>query len=231
MTPNALQHRRRHFAGERALVLVVHVLRAERDRRSGERLRDRRNQRLRAARPSRRDRARAPRRRDRSRRGCSRSARAPRPACRFIFQFPAISFLRMSDFQRLDARQLAAFEIFQRRAAAGRDMGEACSAHGCVRERRGGVAAADYRCDARLIRERLADRASCRAANAGISKNPSGPFQMTVFARASFGDEIARRFAARYRGPSFRTESRSPYAASHRLRERLRRHDPTAARS
>src|SRR5271156_986977 len=38
------QHRRRHFAGERALVLVVHVLRAEQNRRSCQRLRHVRDQ-------------------------------------------------------------------------------------------------------------------------------------------------------------------------------------------
>src|ERR1019366_1034755 len=91
------------------------------------------------------------------------SARASTgPRC--IFQFPAISFLRtrvlavctMSGFERLDARQLAAFQEFERGSAAGRDMRELVRPR---RMREGGsrVAAADYRNDARLIGERLTD--------------------------------------------------------------------------
>ena len=55
-----LEHRGRDLAGERALVLEVHVLRAQRDRRSGQRLRGRRDRQERAARSARHDRARAP---------------------------------------------------------------------------------------------------------------------------------------------------------------------------
>ena len=40
----SVEHRGRHFAGERALVLEVHVLRAQQNRRSGQRLCHRRDQ-------------------------------------------------------------------------------------------------------------------------------------------------------------------------------------------
>ncbi len=39
-----VQHRRRHFAGERAFFFVMHVLRAQQNGRAGERLRDGRDQ-------------------------------------------------------------------------------------------------------------------------------------------------------------------------------------------
>src|SRR5579885_1508202 len=83
---------------------------------------------------------------------------------RFIFQLPASIFLRIAlsplvrliglevvktartllgaGLERLDARQLDAFQVLQRCSAAGRNMAEARRPR-LVGERRGGVAAAD----------------------------------------------------------------------------------------
>src|SRR3984885_5965011 len=84
----------------------------------------------------------------------STRARAP-TGNRCIFQFPAISFLRMSNFERLDPWQFAAFQKFERGAASCRDMRELAGPRR-VRERGRCVSATDYRDDAGLIGERLA---------------------------------------------------------------------------
>src|SRR5580658_3723834 len=78
----------------------------------------------------------------------------------FIFQFPAISGVRLTAFpsaERDDAGQLAPLDQLERRAAAGREVRHAvCEAE--LRERRGRVAAADDR-RAGACCNRLGDRA------------------------------------------------------------------------
>ena len=85
----------------------------------------------------------------------------------------------------VDARQLAALEELERRAAAGRDVGHPVG-QALLGDRRDRVAATD---DDR--RAGSARSASSRAtafvpcANDGISNTPSGPFQNTVWTSAS----------------------------------------------
>src|SRR5579883_2537191 len=102
----------------------------------------------------------------------SRSLRsAPASACdsaavRFIFQFPAISNRRIDEsvngsepesaLERFDAGQHQPFEIFERCAAAGRDMSKATCPRR-VSDRRGRVAAADEAFEALVIGDCLAD--------------------------------------------------------------------------
>src|SRR5208337_3434516 len=66
----------------------------------------------------------------------------------------SLPFRAVSGFERLDARQLAAFQKFERGAAAGRDVRELVRPRR-MREGRRGVAPADYRNDARLIGQRF----------------------------------------------------------------------------
>src|SRR5271156_6199622 len=111
----------------------------------------------------------------------SSSARIPATSARastgtrFIFQFAAISFLRTwllcrSDFERLDARQLAAFEKFEGGAAAGRDMRELARPRR-VRDGRRCIAAADYRNHADLVGQRLADAIGAAGESGNLEKS------------------------------------------------------------
>ena len=130
----------------------------------------------------------------------------PSAGVRFIFQFAANNFLRIDDsmiqmtnacdgkgqtaesggrrlrLERFDARQFVAFQIFERRAAAGRDVGEAVGPRLTADGRRG-IAAADHAGHAGRFAI-ASPTASVPLANAGCSKKPSGPFQITVFAPA-----------------------------------------------
>ena len=194
------QHRRRDLAGERALVLPVHVLRGDRDSVRPAPARRRRARRT-AGRPRRRRR----RARQRSRRPRQNAAVSARrlvhlPVAGDQHQAPpSAAGIAATPGSSLPSSSSSA------RAAAGRDPGDPVGeAELLQRPDRVGAADDRVRVGARAT---AAATAFVPSAKRGHSKTPIGPFQKIVFAVAIRSGEARRGSRARCRG---RASPRAP---------------------
>ena len=204
--PASTQHGRRDLAGEGALRLAVHVLRGEQDARAGDAPGATASSAVKGGATS------TSRPRHRADALCQRAGERGRLGARAVHLPVAGEQRDCGPWRRqpsrtFDAGQLASLEELERRAAAGRDVGDGVGLPG-ARERGDRVAAADDR-DAATGRQRLGDRH--RARGEGVDLEDA---HRAVPEHRPRGGDLARRSASRSRGRcrrrAGRRESRRP---------------------